>query len=174
MKTSITIIACMLTAIALLAVSCGAPQTEEAVVALDEATASNPLVGVWKIIEVDLTGPEARTITDPQPGFVIFTKKHMSIVGITGDAPRLALPENPTDAQLLETWRPFAASFGTYEVNGNTITSHALVAKDPNIKPDGFMTLVYKIEGDSLSITQKANQDGPIENPYTVKLVRIE
>jgi hypothetical protein len=170
MKTSIKIVACIVFLVALLVLSCGSPQPTET----EPIAPESELVGVWKIIEVDLTGPEARTITDPQPGFAVFTKKYMSIVGITGDTPRPQLPENPTDAQLLEAWRPFAASFGTYEVNGNTITSHALVAKTPNLKPDDFMTLEYKMEGENLFFTPKANQDGPIENPYTIKFERVE
>jgi hypothetical protein len=174
MKTSVKIIACMLFVFALLAVSCGSPQTEEAVVAPEEATASNPLVGVWKITEITGTGPEAETITDPQPGFFIFTKKYLSNVGVSSNTPRPELPENPTDAQLLEAWRPFDAGVGTYEVDGNTMTTHSLVTKNPNRKPSDFWSGEFRIEGDDLFITGKANQDGPIENPYTLKLVRVE
>jgi hypothetical protein len=50
MKTSITIVFCMFFVIVLLAVSCGSPQTEEAVVAPEGIP--NPFVGTW-VMNVD-------------------------------------------------------------------------------------------------------------------------
>jgi hypothetical protein len=36
------------------------------------------------------------------------------------------------------------------------------------------LTYTYKLEGDTLQGTFEKNQDGPISNPATIKLVQIE
>lgn len=174
MKTSIAIVFCMFFVIAILAVSCGSPQTEEAVVASEEATASNPLIGVWKVTEVTFADPETPGFTFPQPGYIIITKNHMSSTAILGEEPRAELPENPTDAQKATEYDRLVANVATYELEGNTITEHNLLSGDPNTKPSDFWSAEYKFEGGDLFLAAKATQDGPIENPYTLKCVRIE
>jgi hypothetical protein len=160
MKTSLKVIACMVA----LAVF----------VAVQSASAQGKLAGVWKITEVTLTGPNAQKITNPQPSFVIFTKKYSSMVGITGDKPQPVLPQtNATDAQKLATWTLLGVGFATYEIKGSTITRHPIVAKN-GVKPGSFNTADFKIEGNTLTITSKTNQDGPVANPMTIKLVRVE
>ncbi len=140
---------------------------------VQSAAAQGKWEGVWKPTEVTLTGPNARTITTVQPGLVIVTKNHYSIVAISGEKPRPDLPQKATDAQKVATWTPFAANAGTYEVKGTTVTQRPIVAKDPF--PSGFfITSEFKIEGNTLTITPKATQNGPIANPYTMKLVRVE
>jgi hypothetical protein len=42
------------------------------------------------------------------------------------------------------------------------------------MKPGNFITNEFKIEGDTITFIQKTNQDGPIANPMTTKLVRVE
>lgn len=122
MRTHVMIIACMVSFAFLLAVPSAMAQADK-------------LIGVWKMIEVKYLNPQqnqvVRTITNPPPGIVIFTKKHFSSVGVTGDKHRPSLPENPTDAQLLEAWRPFVGLSGTYEVKGSTLTVKIMVAKNP-------------------------------------------
>ena len=174
MKTSITIVFCMFFVIALLVVSCGAPQTEEAVVAPEEATASSPLIGVWKATEVTYADPDTPAETNLQPSYFIFTNEHKSILAILGEEPRAELPENPTDAQKAAVYDRLIANVTTYELEGNTITEHYLVDKSPNVKPGDIWRAEYRFEGGALIFDAKATQDGPIENPYTLKLVRVE
>jgi hypothetical protein len=143
-------------------------------VTFQSATAQGKLQGVWKLTEVTFTGPNARTITPVEPGIFVFTKKHSCFAGVTGDKPRPALPEkDATDAQKVATWEQFNGGAGTYEIKGTTITGHPIVRKNP-IKQGSFGTMDFKIEGNILLLTPKANQDGPIANPYTMKLVRLE
>ena len=124
--------------------------------------------------EVTLTGPNARTITNPQASLYIFTKKHFSFVEIRGEKPRPDLPQkDPTDAQKVATWTPFWAGAGTYEVKGTTWTFHPIVAKNP-IEPGAFTIWDFKIEGNTLTMTLKATKAGPIATPPTYKLVRVE
>jgi len=170
MKSSVQVVACMFFVIALLAVSCGSPQPTET-----EAVApENPLVGVWKIVEVDLTAtPEGQIVTDPEPGFCVITDKHMAVGAVVG-GPRPELPEEPTGAQLALAYNGFFANFAEYEVDGNIMTTHLLVNSNPNAKPGGVGTLEYKLEGVNLTITPKTNPEGPVENPMVVKFVRVE
>ncbi len=141
---------------------------------VQSAAAQGKLEGVWKITQVTLTGPNAGTITPAEPGIWIFTKKHASFVSVTGDKPRPSLPQkDATDAQKVATWTPFAANASTYEVKGTTITVHPIIGKNP-IEPGSFTTVDFKVEGNTLTLSPKANKNGPIANPYTMKLVRLE
>lgn len=160
MKKPFTVITCMVALAVLLTVQ--------------SAAAQGKLEGVWKTTEITLTGPNARTITNPQPGFIIFTKKHFSIVAISGDKPRPDLPQKEaTDAQKVATWTPLNATIGTYEVKGTTFTIHPIVAKNP-LEPGAFTTWDFKIDGNTIVATTKANKAGPIANPVTFKWVRVE
>jgi hypothetical protein len=138
------------------------------------ASAQGKLEGVWKSTEVTFTGPNARTITNLQPGFLIFTKKHFCQIGIQGSKPQPDLPQtDATDAQKVATWTPFNGMAGTYEADGTTLTGHLIVGKNP-VKPGSFLTADFKIEGNTLSVMLKTTQDGPIANPMTMKFVRVE
>lgn len=170
MKTSVKVVFCMLFVATLLAASCVPQETAE----IESTTPENELIGAWKLIQIEFTGPDARTITDPQPSFCIFTDKYLAIVGAMGDEPRPELSEEPTDAELAAAYRSFIANFFEYEADGNTITNHVLVSKNPNVKSGSNGTMEYKIEGNTLTITPRTNSEGPVENPLTATLERIE
>jgi hypothetical protein len=144
--------------------------------------ASQPTIqGVWQITELTTTGKDASTNKSPQPSLYIFTAKHYSIARVNGTAPRPNLPAadypKATAAQLLAAWGPsgFAAQSGTYEVAGGKLTTRAIVARGTGpMAPGAFSTSSYKLDGKTLTITQERNQNGPVENPTTWKLTRIE
>jgi hypothetical protein len=137
-----------------------------------------PLQGVWKAIEVITTGPNASTNKSPQPGLIIFTGKYYSIVAVTSDKPRPELPQDvntATAVQLRDVWTPFVGQSGTYEVKGSEITYHPVAAKNPRTMSSGnFAIDTFKIEGNTLTLVDKANRNGSIANPGTVKLTRVE
>ena len=57
----------------------------------------------------------------------------------------------------------------------NVITMHPIIAKNPAaMAPDVSMIYSYKFEGDTLTVTAQRDRNGPVANPFTVKLVRIE
>jgi hypothetical protein len=56
-----------------------------------KSSSRGPLEGVWRVAEVTTTGAKASTNKQPQPGLVIFTAKHYSIIRVTADKPRPAL-----------------------------------------------------------------------------------
>ena len=160
MRKAKTIIACM----AALAV----------LVAVQSESAQGKLQGVWKIRQVTLTGSNGRTITDPQPGFIIFTKQHAAMVSIMGYKPRPDMPQlDATDAQKVATWTPFCSAAGTYKVEGTAVTFHPIAAKNP-FEPGAFTTFVFGIEGDTLYLMTNATKSGPVADPITLQLTRVE
>ena len=174
MKTSITIAFCMFFAIALLTVSCGSQQTEEVAVELEEVAVENELIGVWKVAEATYADPETPAITNPQPSYIIITKNYIASTAILGEEPRAELPENPTDAQKAAVYDRLVADVATYEIEGNTLTEHYVLAKDPNTKLGDVWISEYRFEGDDLFFDAKADQNGPLEDPFTLKCVRVE
>ena len=134
------------------------------------------VVGVWRVSEVTLTGPNARKIMSPQPSVRIFTRSHYSINEVTADKPRAELPaSNATDKQLVDAFSNFTGQAGTYEIKGNELTTKRIAALNPNIMRSGsFATLSFTVEGNTLTLVQKSNQDGPTANPTTWKLTRVE
>jgi hypothetical protein len=136
---------------------------------------ATPLTGTWRVTEVVLTGPDAATHSNPQPGLYLFTGKHYSYVQVRGDQPRPDLSDKPTDAELLAAYNPVIANSGTYEVSGTTLITHPIVAKNPNAMHAGnSLNSTFKLEGKTLVLTQVSTQSGPVANPVTIKLTRIE
>ncbi len=139
--------------------------------------------GVWQVAEVTTTGPNASTNSKPQPGLVIFTAKHYSMVRLGGTDARTALaaakdPSHPTDAEKLaaaEHWAPLTAQSGTYELSGDKLTTHPLVAKNATVMaPGAFATYSIKVDGKTLTMTNTGGTSGAATNPTTTKLTRLE
>ena len=145
-------------------------------VSVQSAVAQGKLEGVWKITEFIPADLNAKPIAATQLSLLIFTKKYFSVLLISGDKPRPDLPQkDATNAQKVATWTPFAAAAGTYEVKGTTYTVKTALAKDPSgMAPGNFETIDFKIEGNTLIVTPKATQDGPIANLGRTKLTRLE
>jgi hypothetical protein len=140
-------------------------------------SASTPdIVGVWRISEV--TEPDGRKGTDPQPSLGIFTPRYYSQNAVTSEAPRPELPpaDKQTDKQLADAFGPFRGQAGTYEIKGNEITYRTIVAKNPSaMRPGNFVTDTFRMEGkDMLFLTRKATDAGPARRPTTWKLTRLE
>lgn len=143
------------------------------------AAAQPTLQGVWRITEATTTGPDAATNKSPQPSLYIFTAKHYSQIRINGTTPRPDMPQGQqtkaTAAQLLAVWGPFTANAGTYELAGGKLTTRALVAKNTfPMAPGATSISSYKLDGKTLTITSERNAAGPVANPTTWKLTRIE
>jgi hypothetical protein len=115
--------------------------------------------GVWKLAEVLLppknSAEKGTTITNPQPGLIIFTKGYYSWLAVRGGQPRAAFapakdPENLTDAEKIaryEQWSPFTANTGTYEVKGSMLLFHPIVAKNVEVMTSGTpITWELKVE----------------------------
>ena len=148
------------------------------VFALAGFSQSNKITGVWKLVEVKTTGDNAETNSSPQPSQYIFTKKHYSVIFVSSKVPR---PE-PADLAALTAdelrdifVNSFVANAGTYEVSGNKVTLRPAIAKAPNfMKAGNFSVSTFKIEGQYLTMVAESNNSGPVRNPTTVKLIRVE
>jgi len=135
--------------------------------------------GVWRVVEVTITGPQARTIAfADRPNLTIITARHYSRVEVQADGPRAVLADvaKASADELRSVWGPFVAETGTYEVTtGDLITMRPIASKNPAVMGPGvFITYAYKLDGDTISFTQQRNQSGPFPNPVTFKLARVE
>jgi hypothetical protein len=81
-----------------------------------------------------------------------------------------------TADELRAVWGPFVGEAGTYEVTADhRMTTRPIAAKNPAVMgPEVFITYSYKLDGNTIWLTQQRNQNGPFANPVTVKAVRIE
>jgi len=135
--------------------------------------------GVWRVVEATITGPGARTIAfTERPNLTIITARHYSRVEVQADGPRPVLTDvsKASADELRAVWGPFVSEAGTYEVTpGGLVTMRPIASKNPAVMGAGvFITYSYKLDGDTLSLTQQRNKDGPFANPFTLKLVRVE
>ena len=130
-----------------------------------------PLTGTWRVTGAKTTGPNARTVTSPAPGLLMFTGNHYSRLLITTEEPRAALKDQAkaTAAELLATWGPFNAASGTYEISGGNLICRPLVAKNPQVMaPGADQTFSFKIEGNTLTTTEVRSRNGPFANQATI------
>ncbi len=145
-------------------------------------TAQSPqasIQGVWRIVEATIAGPSPRTIAfADRPNLTIITAKHYSRVEVQADGPRPVVPDvaKATADELRAAWGPFVAETGTYEVeSGGLVTMRPIASKNPAVMGRGiFITYAYKLDGNTLSLTQQRNQNGPFPNPFSLRLVRVE
>jgi hypothetical protein len=141
------------------------------------AAANSPVVGVWRVAEIAVTGPNASTIKTPQPGLVIFTQRHYSIDMVTSEGPRADVStQGATDKQRADAFGWFTANAGAYTVKGDELTNTIIAAKNPATMSSGsFQVYTFKTEGKStLWLISKASRTGPVANPTTIKLTRVE
>ena len=138
------------------------------------------LQGAWRVTEVVVTGPNAETNKSPQPGLFLFTKQHYSIITVNGPVARKDFgaakdPGKLTDAEKLaryEAWDKFSANAGTYQVSGDTLTTHPIVAKNPAVMGPAI-TRQFKIDGNTLTLIRK-NLPGQPGGESTTRLTRVE
>lgn len=134
--------------------------------------------GVWQVVEVTITGSQARTISfATRPNLTILTPGHYSRVEVQADGPRPVAADvaKATADELRAMWGPFVAEAGTYDVTGDVMTMRPIASKNPAVMGPGvFITYTYKLTGDTMWMTQQRNERAPFANPVTFKLARVE
>jgi hypothetical protein len=139
---------------------------------------SPSIQGVWRIVEATTSGPSARTIAfGDRPNLTIITARHYSRVEVQADGPRPAIADvaKATADDLRAVWGPFVGEAGTYEIAAGAITMRPIASKNPAVMGPGvFITYTYTLEGNTLTLTQQRNQNGPYANPFALKLTRVE
>jgi hypothetical protein len=130
------------------------------------SAADSPLVGAWQL--------------DPgQPGqaaLYLFTPTRYSMVLAATDRPDITDRSKATAEELRAIWGPLLANAGTYEVSGDLITIHPLVAKIPAVmKPGANEVYRFRIEGKTLTLKQVRNARGAaVDSAPTFQFVRAE
>jgi hypothetical protein len=122
------------------------------------AQAETPLEGAWIVASWENLAGEA--IADPQPGIFVFTSTNYSIMYVNTAEARPEYDEDAgqTDAETLASYESLTANSGGYEIDGNTFTTYAYVAKDDNYMagfPENDTEYEFERDGDSLVITTK-------------------
>jgi hypothetical protein len=111
------------------------------------------LQGAWVVTGWELEG---ETVSDPQPGLIVFTETHYSIMYVNGADPRTQYAgEEITDAEKVPAYNTITANSGRYDVSGNELTTRAYVAKDPNYMgswPENALTYAFRLEGEALHL----------------------
>jgi hypothetical protein len=131
-----------------------------------DAAADNPLIGVWRV--VDQAGR-------PGAGVYIFTSRHYSMMVASTDRPDITDTSQAAADELRALWNPMPASAGSDEVADNLVTIRPIVAKIPVVmKPGAYEVYAFRVEDNTLSLTQQRNVRGPVEGRAPTKLVRIE
>jgi hypothetical protein len=130
------------------------------------SAADSPLVGAWQLD----SGQSA------QAALYLFTPTRYSMMLAATNRPDIADTSKATADELRTIWGPLLANAGTYEVSGDLITIHPLVAKSPVVmKPGANEVYQFRIEGKTLTLRQVRNARGvTVDSAPTLKFVRVE
>ena len=111
-----------------------------------------------------------------QAALYLFTLTRSSMLLAATDRPDIADMSKATADEVRAIWGPLLANAGTYEVSGDLITIHPLVAKIPVVmKPGANEVYRFRIEGRTLTLRQVRNARGvAVDSAPTLKFVRVE
>ena len=128
--------------------------------------ADSPLVGAWQL---DAGQPG-------QAALYLFTPTRYSMVLAATDRPDIPDMNKASADELRAVWGPLLANAGTYEISGDLVTIHPLVAKTPIVMKTGAHEIYrFRIEGKALTLTQVRNARGvAVQSAPILKFVRVE
>lgn len=113
------------------------------------------LRGAWEVQEIHWVGKEqTRSIVPAQPGQLILTGRHYSLVWTTTPTPRVPFKvlAQPGDDEIRAGFQSFAFNAGSYESSGDTLTTTAAVARVPGFE-GGRQFFRWQLDGDRLTLT---------------------
>jgi hypothetical protein len=111
------------------------------------------LEGVWQTMEVKTIGGSNSGTFSKEPGILIFTGKHYSMMLPISDTRTQVDPSKATADQLRDLYGPFIANAGTCEVSGDALTLRPIVAKNPRVLKVPPTKYSFHVDGDTLTIT---------------------
>ena len=128
--------------------------------------ADSPLVGAWQLDSEQ----------SAQAALYLFTPTRYSMILAATNRPDIVDTSKATADELRASWGPLLANAGTYEISGDLITIHPLVAKIPVVmKPGANEVYQFRIEGKTLMLRQVRNARGvAVASAPTFKFVRVE
>jgi hypothetical protein len=125
--------------------------------------AQNPLQGTWQIANPGMAG------------LFIFAGTHYSMMGASPDRPEVADVSKATADEVRALYNPMIANTGIFEIAGNQVTIRPIAAKIPLVmKPGAYEVYEFKIENKTLTLTQRRNSRGPVEQGNVWTLTRVE
>lgn len=114
---------------------------------------SKEIAGVWQVKEITRQGSSAPVTVKSVPSLVIFARSHYSMVWVFGaeDQKVFAKRWQPTDAEKIRRFDSLVVNSGTYELEGNTLIAHPVVARIPDFV-GGKLVCEYHIEKDTMTL----------------------
>jgi hypothetical protein len=81
-----------------------------------------------------------------------------------------------TPDQAIDTYiKQFTASGGTYDMKGSTLTTKTTIAKNPAFRARAnWISYTVKLNGQTMTLTATATNEGPIINPQIMMLTRLD
>ena len=126
--------------------------------------ADNPLQGAWQV-----------TSANGFAGIFIFSAKHYSMMAASTERPDISDLSKATADEMRALYAPMIGNAGAYEISGTQVTIRPVVAKIPVVmKPGAYEVYEFKIEGNTLTLTQRRNIRGPVEKGSVWTLTRVE
>jgi hypothetical protein len=121
-------------------------------VSATQAVSGQSLVGTWKPVEIVVdSGPDrGRHTSDVQPGLLIFTKRHYSMMFVQGFKARPLPSDSATNEQVALSFIPFTANAGTYQKRDSTVILSPSIAKNPRVMSGRPLTTIVRVKRDTL------------------------
>jgi hypothetical protein len=126
--------------------------------------AENPLQGAWQV-----------NASSGMAGIFIFSGTHYSMMAASPGRPEITDLSKATADEVRALYGPMMGNAGVYEIAGNMVTIRPVVAKFPVVmKPGAYEVYEFKIENNTLTLTQRRNVRGPVERGTVWMLTRVE
>jgi len=126
--------------------------------------AESPLQGAWQV-----------NASSGMAGLFIFSATHYSMMAASTERPDIADLSKATADEVRALYGPMIGNAGVYDIAGNQVTIHPVVAKIPVVmKPGAYEVYEFKIENNNLTLTQRRNVRGPVERGTVWTLTRVE
>ena len=87
----------------------------------------------------------------PFPNLFIFTPRHYSMIWVLGASEPFAERWEPTDEEKKERFDSMVVNAGTYEIDGDTLTAHPMVARIPDFI-GGRLICEYNVDNDMMRL----------------------
>ena len=118
---------------------------------------TSTLEGAWRVIEQvsRVPGGSWSVTAPPHRSLYLFTGTHYSYM-FTRPDPRQPFsgdPNQPSEAEKVRAYDSFVAASGTYEFDGSTLTTRAILHKNPNEMTGGSLRYSVEISDDTVRLT---------------------
>ncbi len=132
----------------------GVLATLAVLLAASRTNTPNPaLHGAWTVTSWEVEG---EAVPAPQPGMIVFTETHYTMMYVDVAEPRARYAgDDMTNPEVIAAYNTLTANSGRYEVSGNQLTTRAYVAKDPNYMgdwPENTSVYTFRMEGETLHL----------------------